>query len=202
VLIFGILLGVLGIGELFILVNPLSGVMGLIGFIVYVFVYTMWLKRSSTWSTSMGAISGAMPPVIGYTAVTNTVDAGAILLFAILFLWQPPHFWSLAIKRVDEYRKAGFQVLPVLKGVKRTTWQMVPYTALLIPTVILLYTGGYAGIYFLVIGLVCSGVWFFQTLQGALSRKLPAKWANVSFMISINYLMIVFLALVLNTTIR
>ncbi|MBW7459945.1 heme o synthase, partial [Paenibacillus sepulcri] len=103
VLIYGIVLGVIGIAVLFTLVNPLTGWLGLLGFFVYVIVYTMWLKRTSTWSTSIGGISGAMPPVIGYCAVTEQVDAGAWLLFALLFLWQPAHFWSLAIRRVDEY---------------------------------------------------------------------------------------------------
>ena len=84
---------------------------------VYIVIYTMWLKRTSTWSTSIGGISGAMPPVIGYCAVTDPVDAGAWILFALLFLWQPAHFWSLAIRRVEEYRAAGFPLLPVVKGI-------------------------------------------------------------------------------------
>ena len=127
VLGYGLVLGVAGLAILYLLVNPLSGWMALLGWFAYIVIYTMWLKRTSTWSTSLGGIAGAMPPVIGYTAVTNEIDAGAWLLFALLFLWQPPHFWSLGIRRVEEYRAAGFPLLPVVKGVKRTKLQMIPY---------------------------------------------------------------------------
>lgn len=88
VLGYGLVLGVAGLAILFVLVNPLSGWMALLGWFAYIVIYTMWLKRTSTWSTSLGGIAGAMPPVIGYTAVTNEIDAGAWLLFALLFLWR------------------------------------------------------------------------------------------------------------------
>ena len=107
VLWYAFILGVLGLADLFIFSGVMAGIFGVIGMFVYGVVYTMWLKRTSTWSTSVGAISGAMPPVIGYVAVTGTVDMGAVLLFAMLFLWQPPHFWAIAIRRVEEYRVAG-----------------------------------------------------------------------------------------------
>ncbi|MCQ6558762.1 heme o synthase [Paenibacillus mendelii] len=198
VLIYGIALGIIGLAVLFLLVNPLTGWLGLLGFFVYVVIYTMWLKRTSTWSTSIGAISGAMPPVIGYCAVINEVDAGAWILFALLFLWQPPHFWSLAIRRVEEYRAAGFPLLPVVKGIKRTKLQMIPYTLLLIPTGIFLYTYGYVGIIFLIISVIGGVLWLVQTLMG-LNAKDDTKWAKTNFMISINYLMVVFLVMIADT---
>ncbi|MDQ0060696.1 heme o synthase [Paenibacillus harenae] len=199
VLSYGIILGVVGLAVLFGLVSPLTGWLGLLGWFVYIVIYTMWLKRSSTWSTSIGGISGAMPPVIGYCAVTGEVDAGAWILFAFLFLWQPAHFWSLAIRRVEEYREAGFPLLPVVKGIKRTKLQMIPYVLLLIPTCVLLYTYGYAGIYFLIISILCGVVWLVHTLRGT-AAKDTEKWAKTNFLISVNYLMVVFIAMIANTT--
>ncbi|WP_372637795.1 heme o synthase [Cohnella sp.] len=199
VLGYGIALGIAGLAVLFLLVNPLTGWLGLLGMFVYIVVYTMWLKRSSTWSTSVGGVSGAMPPVIGYCAVTNEVDAGAWILFALLFLWQPAHFWSLAIRRKEEYKAAGFPLLPVVKGVTRTKWQMLPYILLLIPASILMYYYDYAGIYFLVLSVGIAAVWFVHAV-GGLRAKDDEKWAKTDFMISINYLMIMFLTMVLNTT--
>ncbi|RCW47656.1 protoheme IX farnesyltransferase [Paenibacillus prosopidis] len=199
VLAYGIALGIAGLAVLFTLVHPLTGWLGLLGWFVYIVIYTMWLKRSSTWSTSVGGISGAMPPVIGYCAVTEQIDAGAWILFALLFLWQPAHFWSLAIRRVEEYRAAGFPLLPVVKGIKRTKLQMIPYVLLLLPTGVLFYTNGYVGIYFLIISVIGGGVWLVHTLRGTAAQDTE-KWAKTNFLISVNYLMVIFLVMILNTT--
>lgn len=199
VLGYGIVLGIIGELILFLLVNPLCGWLGLLGAFVYIVIYTMWLKRSSTWSTSIGGVSGAMPPVIGYCAVTNEIDAGAWLLFALLFLWQPAHFWSLAIRRVEEYRTAGFPLLPVVKGVPRTKLQMVPYVVLLVPVGILMYAYDYAGIIFLIVSLLGGLVWSWHTLIGPRAADTE-KWAKANFLISVNYLMVVFLIMIVNTT--
>lgn len=199
VLVYGIALGIAGIAVLFLLVNPLTGWLGLLGFFVYVVIYTLWLKRSSTWSTSIGGISGAMPPVIGYCAVTGRVDAGAWILFALLFLWQPAHFWSLAIRRVEEYRAAGFPLLPVLKGIKRTKVQMIPYTLLLIPTGIFMFAYGYVGYFYLIISVLGGLLWLVHTVMG-LQAKDDTKWARTNFLISINYLMVVFIVMIADTS--
>ncbi|WP_336779711.1 heme o synthase [Paenibacillus illinoisensis] len=201
VLWYGIILGVAGFAVLYVWVNPLSGWLSLLGWFAYIVIYTMWLKRSSTWSTSLGGIAGAMPPVIGYCAVTNQIDMGAWLLFALLFLWQPPHFWSLGIRRVEEYRAAGFPLLPVVKGVKRTKFQMVPYVFLLLPAVFLLYYYDYVGLVFLIVSLLSSVVWFIHTLSG-LKTQDDEKWAKINFLISVNYLMLIFILMVVNTTWR
>lgn len=198
-LAYSVVLGIAGLAILFIMVNPLTGWLGILGMFAYIVVYTILLKRHSTWSTSIGGVSGAMPPVIGYCAVTNTVDAGAWILFALLFLWQPAHFWSLAIRRVEEYRAAHFPLLPVVKGVTRTKWQMLPYILLLLPTSIFMYTYGYAGIYFLVISLALGTFWFVHAALG-LTTKDTDKWAKRDFIISVNYLMIIFLVMILDTT--
>ncbi|MEO2203897.1 heme o synthase [Paenibacillus pabuli] len=201
VLWYGIILGVAGFAVLYVWVNPLSGWLSLLGWFAYIVIYTMWLKRSSTWSTSLGGIAGAMPPVIGYCAVTNQIDMGAWLLFALLFLWQPPHFWSLGIRRVEEYRAAGFPLLPVVKGIKRTKFQMVPYVLLLLPAVFLLYYYDYVGLVFLIVSLLSSAVWFIHTLSG-LKTQDDEKWAKINFLISVNYLMLIFILMVVNTTWR
>ncbi|MGC5771669.1 heme o synthase [Paenibacillus pabuli] len=199
VLGYGLVLGVAGVVLLYFLVNPLSAWMALLGWFAYIVIYTMWLKRSSTWSTSLGGIAGAMPPVIGYSAVTNQIDMGAWLLFALLFLWQPPHFWSLGIRKVEEYRAAGFPLLPVVKGVKRTKFQMIPYVFLLLPAVFLLYYYNYVGLVFLIVSGIGSLIWFVHTLSG-LKTQDDEKWAKVNFLISVNYLMVVFIVMVANTT--
>lgn len=197
-LAFGVALGIAGLAVLFFLVNPLVGWLGVLGWFVYVVIYTFWLKRTSVWNTSVGGISGAMPPVIGYCAVEGQVDAGAWILFALLFLWQPPHFWSLAIRRVEEYRAAGFTMLPVVKGIKRTKLQMIPYTLLLIPAGILFFAFGYVGYIFLVVSVVFGAVWLIQTVQG-LKAEDTEKWARTNFLLSVNYLMVIFLAMIIDT---
>ncbi|KGE20833.1 heme o synthase [Paenibacillus wynnii] len=199
VLIYAIGLGISGLLVLFAFSGILAGLFGILGMFVYVVVYTLWLKRTSTWSTSVGAISGAMPPVIGYVAVTGTVDLGAWLLFAILFLWQPPHFWALGIRRKEEYRAAGFPLLPVVKGTFRTKIQMIPYVALLIPVSIVMYVYDYAGVFYLVISTGLSIVWLYLTLKGFRAKDDDA-WAKMCFFFSINYLMVSLIVLVLNTT--
>ncbi|HUC93945.1 MAG TPA: heme o synthase [Paenibacillus sp.] len=199
VLGYGIVLGILGELVLFLAVGPLAGWLGLLGMFVYIVIYTMWLKRSSTWSTSIGAVSGAMPPVIGYVSVAQEIDAGAWLLFALLFLWQPAHFWSLAIRRVEEYRAAGFPLLPVVKGIRRTKLQMIPYVVLLLPVGILMYAYGYTGVVFLAISVLGGLFWAWHTLTGIGARN-DEQWAKTNFLISVNYLMVVFLAMIVNTT--
>lgn len=197
VIIYGIILGIAG-EVLLYMANGLTAVLGLVGIFFYVVVYTAWLKRTSTWSTSIGGISGAMPPVIGYVAVTNEVDLAAWLLFAILFLWQPPHFWALGIRRKEEYRAAGFPLLPVVKGVKRTKIQMIPYVVLLIIANILLYAYGYVGMVYLSVITALGVVWLYYCLAG-FRAKDDDRWSRKTFMFSVNYLMILFIIMVLDT---
>ncbi|AWB45897.1 protoheme IX farnesyltransferase [Paenibacillus sp. CAA11] len=196
---YAVILGVLGLGVLFVSGGWLAGLFGAVGMFGYAIVYTLWLKRHSTWSTSMGAIPGAMPPVIGYVAASGQVDLGTWLIFALLFLWQPPHFWALAIRRVEEYRAAGYPVLPVVKGVNRTKLQMIPYLVLLLPIPVLMYTYGYTGIWFLVIGELLSVAWLVMALMGIKKQDTDA-WAKKVFIFSINHLTISLIVMFLNTT--
>ncbi|WP_405153889.1 heme o synthase [Paenibacillus sp. FSL K6-0108] len=198
VLSYAIILGALGLSLLFSFSGVLAGLCGIFGMFVYVIMYTLWLKRSSTWSTSIGGLSGAMPPVIGYVAVTGRMDLGAWLLLAMLFLWQPPHFWALAIRRVEDYRAGGFPLLPVVKGIERTKVQMIPYLVLQIFVPVLMYAYGYAGIFYLTISLILSVLWLYYALKGFRAHNTDA-WAKKVFLYSINYLSLSFILMILDT---
>lgn len=198
VLGYAIILGAAGLAVLFGLVNVLSGIVGSAGMFFYVVIYTLWLKRTSTWSTSVGGISGAMPPVIGYVAVMGQLDMGAALLFALLFLWQPPHFWALGIRRVEEYRAAGYPLLPVVKGITRTKWQMIPYVVLLLPVSWLFYSYGYSGMIYGILGTVIHAIWLFICIAGFRAKDTDG-WAKKNFIWSINVLMLNMLVMILDT---
>lgn len=191
---------VLGIAGILILlsINVPAALLGVFGMFVYVVIYTIWLKRRSPLSTFMGAFSGAAPPAIGYVAVTGTMDAGGWLLFAILFLWQPPHFWALGVMRKDDYKAAGFQILPVARGIRRTKWQMLPYVVLLIPAGVLLYVLGYTGMIYMIVSVVLGAVWLAICIRGLLTNE-DGRWAKQAFMFSIYYLMITSLVMVIDT---
>lgn len=197
VIIYGTILGLAGEAVL-VMVNPLTALLGFVGILVYVVIYTAWLKRTSTWSTAVGGISGAMPPVIGYTAVTNEIDLGAVLLFAFLFCWQPPHFWALGIRRIEDYRAAGFPLLPVVKGIQRTKIQMIPYVVLMNVSTALLYAFGYTGLAFLFVTAAMGLTWLYYCIAG-LKAKDDQKWAHNIFKFSVHYLTIVNIVMVLNT---
>lgn len=199
VFVYAAILGILGLLVLFLRTNVLAALLGIVGMIVYVIIYTAWLKRASTLSTVVGSFSGAMPPVIGYTAVTGSMDAGAWILFGILFLWQPPHFWALGIRRMEEYRAAGFQILPVVKGVYRTKLQMLPYVVLLLPVSLLLYFMDYVGVYYFIAALVLGVLWLLLCLAGFITKD-DDRWAKRTFIFSINYLLITFVIMILDTT--
>jgi protoheme IX farnesyltransferase len=197
VLIYGITLGVIGLAVLY-KVNPLSCLLGLLGLFGYVWVYTAWFKRTSVWSTFVGSFSGAIPPVIGYCAVANTLDAGAWILFAFLFLWQPPHFWALGIRRMEEYREAGFPLLPVVKGSYVTKLSMVRYIVLIIPVSVLLSVYGYVGKFYLITAVGMGLIWLFMSLQGFKAED-EEQWAKKMFVYSINYLTLLIIMMVIDT---
>lgn len=193
--------GLVGLAMLYVFVNPLSMALGFVGIFVYVAIYTAWLKPTSTWSTSVGGISGAMPPMIGYCGFSNELNLGAWLLFLVLFLWQPPHFWAMGILKKDEYRAAGYPLLPVVKGVRRTKWQMLPYVAALFPVTYLLYAHDCVGAAYLLISTVLLGIWFLQCLSG-LFTKDDRGWAKTSFKFSLYFLTLSFLTIIVETALR
>jgi protoheme IX farnesyltransferase len=197
VLIFAIILGVLGLLLFAVYQLWLALVWSLIGMFVYIVVYTLWLKRSSTHSTLIGGVSGAVPPVIGYVAVSHAMDVAAWALFLILFIWQPPHFFALAIRRVEEYRAANFPLLPVVKGVPVTKWQMIIYIVLMFPCLYLLYDQ-YAGLIYLVGSMLLTVIWLIFAIVG-LFVKEDTVWARNTFLYSIAYLILIFMLLIIDT---
>ncbi len=200
VLRYGSILGILGLSILYFLAGSwLATVLALLGLIFYVIVYTAWYKRTSIWSTFVGSISGATPPVIGYCAVSGTVDVGAIILFLILFLWQPPHFWSLGIRRMEEYRAAGFPLLPVVRGSFITKVSMIRYVVLLVPVTLLLHLYGYVGYVYLVAVTIMGFIWLGMTIAGFMMKD-EEKWSKMMFIYSINYLTLMFILMVVDTT--
>ncbi|MNI00707.1 Protoheme IX farnesyltransferase 1 [compost metagenome] len=200
VLWYGIVLSILGVMTLYFLAgSPLATLLGIFGLFAYVWLYTYWFKRTSVWSTFMGSFSGATPVIIGYTAVSGTLDYGALILFAIMFLWQPPHFWALGIRRKEEYRAAGFPLLPVVKGTYITKISMIRYVVLLVPVTVMLSAFGYVGHFYLFIVTAVGLVWVFMTLSG-FKAKDEDKWAKGMFLYSILYLMLMFGLMVIDTT--
>lgn len=198
VLGYGIVLGVAGLTVLCFLANPLAALLGVIGLLVYVWIYTAWLKRTSPLSTTIGSISGSMPPVIGYCAVSGELDIGAWILFGILFFWQPPHFWALGMRRKEEYRAAGFPLLPVVRGNEVTKMHIMRYLVMLVPVSLLLYAYGYVGEIYLFSAAALGLAWTFLGLAGFRTAD-DDNWAKKMFVYSINYLPILFIVMILDT---
>jgi protoheme IX farnesyltransferase len=196
--VYGTVLAVVGIGVLVLAVSVLTAIVAAIGFVAYVFVYTAWLKPRSTWSTSVGGIAGAIPPVIGYTAGAQVIDGVAWLLFALLFLWQPPHFWALAIYKRDEYAQAQYPLLPVVKGVLRTKIQMIPYVLALFPVVYAIAHVQAAGMVFFIGAWVLIGVWLVLCVRGFFAQD-ELRWAVGAFRFSLIVLVGVAALLVADT---
>jgi protoheme IX farnesyltransferase len=198
VLMYGIILGVIGVSVLSLLVNIMAALLGLIGLFLYVWVYTAWFKRTSVWSTFVGSFSGAVPPMIGYCAVNPQLDAGAWILFGILFLWQPPHFWALGIRRMEEYRAAGYPLLPVVRGTYVTKLSMVRYIVLLVPVSMLLTVYDYTGQIYFYSAMALGLWWAIMSIRGFKAEN-EELWAKKMFIYSINYLTLLFLIMVLDT---
>ncbi|CAN7305059.1 heme o synthase [Paenibacillus sp. LjRoot153] len=202
VLGYGIILGTIGLGVLYFgAQSPLATLIGLLGLFLYVWLYTAWFKRTSVWSTFVGAFSGATPPVIGYCAVSGTVDLGAILIFLFLFLWQPPHFWALGIRRMEEYRAAGFPLLPVVKGTFVTKISMVRYVVLLVPVTVMLTAYGYVGTIFLIVSTILGLTWVFMSVKGFKANgEAEIVWAKRMFLFSLLYLTLLSILMIIDTT--
>lgn len=195
----GIILGIVGMVLLMVLVNPLAAFLGMIGFFVYVFVYSAWLKRTTPLNTAVGSISGAVPPMIGWAAVTGTLDPAAWVLFLFMFLWQPPHFYALAMRKVEDYRKAGVPMLPVVRGFAITKRQVLLWVIALVPVSILLFATGVVGMIYLTFAIVLGLVYLVLAVSG-LFVKDDERWARRMFIYSLIYLTCMQLAMFINAT--
>ncbi len=191
--------GALGIASmvlLWALVNPLTAVLTFASLIGYAGIYTVWLKRATPQNIVIGGAAGAAPPVLGWAAVTGTIDPHALLLFLIIFTWTPPHFWALAIHRRDDYAKVDIPMLPVTHGVAFTRLHVLLYTVLLIIVTLLPYLVRMSGLVYLVasLGLNAMFLWYVLKLKLSARSELPMK----VFRFSVQYLMWLFLALLVD----
>ncbi|MDQ0860276.1 heme o synthase [Bacillus sp. V2I10] len=190
----GILL--LTFGFILLLMTTVTATLiGLIGVITYVFLYTMWTKRHYTLNTVVGSVSGAVPPLIGWAAIDADLSVIAWVLFMIMFIWQPPHFLALAMKRVEEYRAAGIPMLPVVHGFAITKRQMMVWVICLLPLPFYLFQ---LGVPFIILATALNIGWLVLALSG-MKMKDDLKWAKWMFIYSLNYLTILFVAMVLFT---
>ena len=183
-LVFATVLGLLGVCILASFVNYLTAIIGLFGFIFYVIIYG-YAKRASYWGTIVGSISGAVPIVVGYTAVTGRLDTEALILFLILALWQMPHFYAIATYRLDEYTAAGIPVLPAKKGMYVTKVNIVSYMIAFVIAELLLWGYGFAGWVYLASVVIFGGVWLEKGFRGFRKDVDDAKWARKVFSLSL-----------------
>jgi len=193
---FAAILCALGMLILWFLVNPLTAVLTFASLIGYAVIYTVYLKRATPQNIVIGGAAGAAPPVLGWAAVTGEVHANALLLFLIIFVWTPPHFWALAIARKADYEKVGIPMLPVTHGTDFTRQFILLYTILLVLVTILPYLSGMSGLIYLAAAVSLGGVFLWYAIRLRLNDnpRLPMR----VFKYSINYLMFLFAALLVD----
>ncbi len=193
---FAVVIGAAGLALLYALVNPLTMWLALATFMGYAIVYTVVLKPRTPQNIVLGGAAGAMPPVLGWTAVTGEVSADALLLFLIIFVWTPPHFWSLALYRRKEYAKAGVPMLPVTHSERVTRRHLLLYTAALFAVSLLPFCAGMSGLLYLAAALALGGV--FLAYATRLYQSYSDRLAHATFRYSIVYLALLFAALLVD----
>jgi heme o synthase len=195
-LIYGLVLAALSFLLLATTVNLLAAFLALSGFLGYVFVYTIWLKRSTPQNIVIGGAAGAVPPLVGWAAVTGGLDPAALYLFAIVFYWTPPHFWALSLLMKDEYARVGVPMMPVVHGETETRRQIVLYTGLLVVLTLLPVVFGFFGAIYAVAAVVLGGA--FMTLSVRLQRAADRRSALRTYLFSLAYLALLFCAMVVD----
>jgi protoheme IX farnesyltransferase len=195
-LVFSGILGGIGTFLLYAFVNPLTTWLTLATFVGYAIIYTVILKPLTPQNIVIGGASGAMPPVLGWAAVTGQAPAEAWVLFLIIFVWTPPHFWALALYRSDDYARSGLPMLPVTHGGEFTRLHILLYTLLLVATTVLPTLVGMSGLVYLVSALMLGG--YFLWLTWCLYREYSEPLARKTFKYSINYLALLFAALLVD----
>ena len=196
VLVFALVLGAIAMLILYFFVNPLTALLTFFSLIGYAVIYTMYLKRATPQNIVIGGAAGAAPPLLGWVAMTGQLDADAMLLFLIIYVWTPPHFWALAIHRAEDYAKADVPMLPVTHGIEFTRWHIFFYTLLLIIVTTLPYLTGMSGLFYLVGVTVLNLVFLSFSVRMLISKNesLPIK----TFVWSIMYLMALFAFLLID----
>ncbi|PIT57448.1 heme o synthase [Snodgrassella alvi] len=179
------ILGIAGFAVLYFGANPLAMWLSVMGFVVYVGIYSLYMKRHSVYGTLIGSLSGAAPPVIGYCAVSNNFDAGALILLAIFSLWQMPHSYAIAIYRFKDYQAANIPVLPVVKGIAVAKHHITFYIIAFMFATLMLSIGGYAGYKYLIVAAAVSMWWLCMALSGYKAQNNDRIWARKLFVFSI-----------------
>ncbi len=196
-LVFATALSVLSMVTLSFFVNVLTAFLTFFSLIGYAVIYTVWLKRATPQNIVIGGAAGAAPPVLGWTAVTGEVHANALLLFLIIFVWTPPHFWALAIARKEDYAKVGIPMLPVTHGEAYTRLSILLYTILLVVITVLPYLTGMAGLIYLSTALILGGMFLQYAIQ-MMRHPDDLERAMGTFKFSITYLGVLFGALLID----
>jgi protoheme IX farnesyltransferase len=199
-LAFAVVLEVVAFAELWWAVNLLSAVLAVSATAFYVVVYTLWLKRTSQQNIVIGGAAGAVPVLVGWAAVTGRLAWAPVVLFSVVFIWTPPHFWALAIKYRDDYAAAKVPMMPVVRSIARTANEMAGYTVVLVAATVLFGSVAHLGLVYLVSALVLGGVFLFQVEQ--LRRRRTTKAAMAVFGWSITYLTLLFVAMAGDVLIR
>ena len=195
-LIWGIFLGTIGLGILYFFVNTITTILTFASLIIYAVIYSIYLKHATPQNIVIGGVAGAAPPILGWTAVVGMQNIEyALLLFLIVFIWTPPHFWALAIHRHEEYKKAKVPMLSVTHGLKYTRIQILLYTTLLFIITLLPYITGMSGIIYLTTTVILSLIFLRYAIK-IYKEPNNTKIAFATFKYSINYLIIIFISLI------
>jgi len=194
--IFASTLGALGAAILVIYVNTLTALLTLASLIGYAFIYTVYLKRATPQNIVIGGLAGAAPPLLGWTAVTNSVDPNSLLLVLIIFAWTPPHFWALAIHRKDDYAKENIPMLPVTHGVQFTKLQIILYTIIMMLVSLFPFVVMMSGVFYLFSALILGIIFLYYSI--ALYFDEENKFAFPTFVYSIYYIFLIFAALLID----
>jgi protoheme IX farnesyltransferase len=190
---FGIALGIIAFVQLALTVNLLAAALSTTGILYYVFVYTMWLKRATPQNIVIGGAAGSIPPLVGWAAVTNHIGLTAILLFLIVFVWTPPHFWALALLKKDEYKRVGIPMMPAVYGDDVTKRQIVAYTVVLAVITLVMVPLHLMGLLYLACAIVLDIVFFAFALW--VVRTGSARSEGLMYRFSMLYLALLFVAM-------
>jgi protoheme IX farnesyltransferase len=195
-LTFAFVLCVVSMLLLWIVINPLTAILTFASLIGYAVIYTVFLKRATPQNIVIGGAAGAAPPVLGWTAVTGEIHSDALLLFLIIFMWTPPHFWALAIAKLEDYERVGIPMLPVTHGEDFTRQHILLYTILLVLVTIVPYLTGMSGLIYLFTAIALGGRFLYYAIR--MRRDLDKALPMQVFRFSITYLMLLFAALLID----
>jgi heme o synthase len=202
-IVWGVVLNVVAFVVLALFTNLLAATLAIVGTLFYIFVYTLWLKRTTVQNIVIGGAAGAIPPLVGWAAITGSLDLAAWLLFAIVFFWTPAHFWALALLIRDDYERAGVPMMPVVRGDQATAWNILAYAASLLPLSLLLFVIAGLGYLYLAAAIVLGGLFIAYALRllrsGTVTRR---PMARAVYLYSLVYLALLFVAIMVDSTLR